>query len=746
MGTELATAPKPGASKLSGLQKAATLLVSVGEEHAGELFKHLGEERDRAALARDRQVAQGRRTRPAARSISEAVADRASPSATSPRAASTTPAACSSARSARSARPRSSAASRPPSSAGRSSSCAAPPPEQIHVFLRNESPQTVALVVANLHTTLAAEVLSLLDADQQADVARRVATMHETRPEVVAEVEAVIAHQALQRHRAGLRGRRRRRSRWPRSSTRPTARPSATCSTSSPRSTPSWPRRSGCCCSPSRTSPSSTTARSRRCSRRSTRRTSRSRCAGSRTRSARRSSATCPSAAPSCCARRSPSSRRSGAGSSRRPRAASSASCARSRTAARSSSRAARRRGPARLMAAEFSFAELAPAPASSFARPSAPSAPSAHSVLEAAAHAEAEAEAARAAAREEGYADGLAAGRAEALAALGPAAAAAARRRSPARGTRPPRTPSASRPQAVDLALYIAEKVVAGAVAVEPERVLDVVRGALRSLVERERVTVLVHPDDLELVREAIGEIRASARRHRALRRAGRAPRRPRRRRGAHARGRYRRPPRDQARACARGGRGRAGRRMMVGTAIDRAADALRDADLQRRHGRVRDLIGLIVEATGLEAEVGEVCTIDTGRGRAPVPAEVVGFRAGRTLLMAARRRGRHRPGRDGESPPGARCASASPTPCSAAPSTASAARSTASAPSRSRPASARATSTARRPTRSSARRIDERVDARRPRARLARALRRAASASASSPAPASASPRCWG
>jgi flagellum-specific ATP synthase len=49
-----------------------------------------------------------------------------------------------------------------------------------------------------------------------------------------------------------------------------------------------------------------------------------------------------------------------------------------------------------------------------------------------------------------------------------------------------------------------------------------------------------------------------------------------------------------------------------------------------------VVDLIGLIVEATGLEAEVGEVCTIETGRGRSSVPAEVVGFRAGRTLLMA--------------------------------------------------------------------------------------------------------------
>ena len=66
------------------------------------------------------------------------------------------------------------------------------------------------------------------------------------------------------------------------------------------------------------------------------------------------------------------------------------------------------------------------------------------------------------------------------------------------------------------------------------------------------------------------------------------------------------------------------------------RLGDALAGADLHRRHGRVRDLIGLIVEVTGLEAEVGEVCHIDTGRRRRPVPAEVVGFRAGRTLLMA--------------------------------------------------------------------------------------------------------------
>src|SRR5215207_2473401 len=67
----------------------------------------------------------------------------------------------------------------------------------------------------------------------------------------------------------------------------------------------------------------------------------------------------------------------------------------------------------------------------------------------------------------------------------------------------------------------------------------------------------------------------------------------------------------------------------------VDEAQLAIREADLHRRTGRVVDLIGLITEATGLDAEVGEVCTIETGRGRASVPAEVVGFRQGRTLLM---------------------------------------------------------------------------------------------------------------
>ncbi len=68
------------------------------------------------------------------------------------------------------------------------------PPEQISVFLRNEAPQTIALVVANLHDALAAQVIMELGPEEQADVARRVARMGETAPEVVEAVERVMKH------------------------------------------------------------------------------------------------------------------------------------------------------------------------------------------------------------------------------------------------------------------------------------------------------------------------------------------------------------------------------------------------------------------------------------------------------------------------------------------------------------------------------------------------------------------------
>jgi flagellar motor switch protein FliG len=66
------------------------------------------------------------------------------------------------------------------------------PPEQIAGFLRSESPQTMALVVANLHSTLAAQVLASLPERLQPDIALRIARMGETSPKTIQQVEDVI--------------------------------------------------------------------------------------------------------------------------------------------------------------------------------------------------------------------------------------------------------------------------------------------------------------------------------------------------------------------------------------------------------------------------------------------------------------------------------------------------------------------------------------------------------------------------
>ncbi len=139
-----------------------------------------------------------------------------------------------------------------------------------------------------------------------------------------------------------------------------------------------------------------------------------------------------------------------------------------------------------------------------------APGTPAAHAeadaVMAALAKAESHAESLRAAAR----AEGLHEGREEALAALAPGVEALSQAVEAVRADQYARAERLEA-HAVDLALFLAEKVIGGALAVEPERVVEAVRGALRGIVERERITILVHPEDLELVRDAMDGIRAT-------------------------------------------------------------------------------------------------------------------------------------------------------------------------------------------------------------------------------------------
>ena len=63
---------------------------------------------------------------------------------------------------------------------------------QLLSFIQDEHPQTIALILSYLPTSQAAAVVSSLPPEKQPDVARRIATMDRTSPDVIMEVEDVL--------------------------------------------------------------------------------------------------------------------------------------------------------------------------------------------------------------------------------------------------------------------------------------------------------------------------------------------------------------------------------------------------------------------------------------------------------------------------------------------------------------------------------------------------------------------------
>jgi flagellar motor switch protein FliG len=66
------------------------------------------------------------------------------------------------------------------------------PPDQICTFLRDEAPQTIALVLSSIYSGLAGRVLAELPVELRTEVSRRIALMGETNPDVIRDV-----HQGL---------------------------------------------------------------------------------------------------------------------------------------------------------------------------------------------------------------------------------------------------------------------------------------------------------------------------------------------------------------------------------------------------------------------------------------------------------------------------------------------------------------------------------------------------------------------
>ncbi|MDE7299271.1 MAG: flagellar motor switch protein FliG [Lachnospiraceae bacterium] len=65
-------------------------------------------------------------------------------------------------------------------------------PAQLITFIQDEHPQAIALILSYMPAQQAAAILGALSPDKQADVAKRIAQMDRTSPEVLKEVERVL--------------------------------------------------------------------------------------------------------------------------------------------------------------------------------------------------------------------------------------------------------------------------------------------------------------------------------------------------------------------------------------------------------------------------------------------------------------------------------------------------------------------------------------------------------------------------
>ena len=73
----------------------------------------------------------------------------------------------------------------------------------------------------------------------------------------------------------------------------------------------------------------------------------------------------------------------------------------------------------------------------------------------------------------------------------------------------------------------------------------------------------------------------------------------------------------------------------MTAMTMLDRYCSLLTDQPLAHRSGELLGFNGLVVEAHGPDATIGELCEIESAADGQRIRAEVVGFRDGRVLLM---------------------------------------------------------------------------------------------------------------
>jgi len=177
-------------TELSNKQKAAILFIALGPEVSAELFKHLQEdeiEKLTLEIANQRQVPQDRKDAVIREFYQMTMAKQYISSGGLEYAREVLEKALGSEQAVSIiSRLTSSLQIRPFDFARKTD------PAQLLNFIQNEHPQTIALIMAYLTPEQSAAILSALPAERQAEVAKRIAIMDRTSPEVLREVERVL--------------------------------------------------------------------------------------------------------------------------------------------------------------------------------------------------------------------------------------------------------------------------------------------------------------------------------------------------------------------------------------------------------------------------------------------------------------------------------------------------------------------------------------------------------------------------
>ena len=67
----------------------------------------------------------------------------------------------------------------------------------------------------------------------------------------------------------------------------------------------------------------------------------------------------------------------------------------------------------------------------------------------------------------------------------------------------------------------------------------------------------------------------------------------------------------------------------------LNRLRGILSSSNLYSYEGRISQIVGMTIEATGIECNIGDVCDIQLDSGGEKILAEAVGFREDKVLLM---------------------------------------------------------------------------------------------------------------